>query len=419
VGRQGRRAHGLGGEEDFEVEVDGGGGVGGEVGEWGGVAGGTGCEGDAVGGAGFHGDDPGGDGGGEAFAEEWAEGLVLPGLDVAGGPVVEEGDAEEVLLGFGDGNGMAEVIASGDVGGYFELVVELLGWAEGVEFDLAVGAGDGSSAEDDGGGSPVVSDGDVFVVGEQGLVGTEEFAYVGGVVEGGVEVGVVGDIDGLGEADIFDGAEVGFDFGDVYGGGGFGEELGQSFAECGWATLFHEGVEIGCAAGCAGFFGEQGGVGECVEVEDGVADADGEVGACFGLEGTVGEVLEWEVAVWGVGGGEPALWGGVWHSRKHTAGREVAGGRQQRLDLWLEGSSGVGGAGLAAGPSTAPFAKCANDFAQDDEFVAGEGEQATATTNTGISPLRCASVEMTEFWVGLRRAVERSSIPHPLQKRKG
>jgi len=43
----------------------------------------------------------------------------------------------------------------------------------------------------------------------------------------------------------------------------------------------------------------------------------------------------------------------------------------------------------------------------------------TRTANTGISPLRCASVEMTGFWVGLRGAVERSSIPHPLQKRKG
>jgi hypothetical protein len=32
-----------------------------------------------------------------------------------------------------------------------------------------------------------------------------------------------------------------------------------------------------------------------------------------------------------------------------------------------------------AGPSTAPFAKCANGSAQDDEFVVGEGEQVTAT----------------------------------------
>ncbi len=38
------------------------------------------------------------------FAEEGAEGLVLPRLDVAGGPVVEEADAEEVMVGLRDGD---------------------------------------------------------------------------------------------------------------------------------------------------------------------------------------------------------------------------------------------------------------------------------------------------------------------------
>jgi hypothetical protein len=33
---------------------------------------------------GFEGDDPWTDGGAEVFAEEWAEGDVFPGLDVAG-----------------------------------------------------------------------------------------------------------------------------------------------------------------------------------------------------------------------------------------------------------------------------------------------------------------------------------------------
>jgi len=66
---------------------------------------------------------------------------------------------------------------------------------------------------------------------------------------------------------------------------------------------FHEGVEIGGATGGVRFLGEPSGIGEGVEVEDGVADADAEVGACFGLKGAVGEVLEWEIAVGGVGGG--------------------------------------------------------------------------------------------------------------------
>ena len=41
----------------------------------------------------------------------------------------------------------------------------------------------------------MVADGDVFVVGEEWLVGAEELADARGVVDGGVEVGVVGDVD--------------------------------------------------------------------------------------------------------------------------------------------------------------------------------------------------------------------------------
>ncbi len=56
--------------------------------------------------------------------------MVLPGLDVAGGPVVEEGEAEEVGGRVGDGDARAEGVAGADVGGDFELVVELVGGLE-------------------------------------------------------------------------------------------------------------------------------------------------------------------------------------------------------------------------------------------------------------------------------------------------
>ena len=84
----------------------------------------------AVGRQGCHRDDPGREAGGEALAEEGAERLVLPGLDVAGGPVVEEGEAEEVRFSFGDGDGRAEGVAGADGCGDFELVVELVGGLE-------------------------------------------------------------------------------------------------------------------------------------------------------------------------------------------------------------------------------------------------------------------------------------------------
>ena len=48
----------------------------------------------------------------------------------------------------------------------------------------------------------MVPDGDVLVVGEEGLVGAEHGADEGGVVDGGVEVGVVGDIDGFEKDEI-------------------------------------------------------------------------------------------------------------------------------------------------------------------------------------------------------------------------
>jgi hypothetical protein len=51
----------------------------------------------------------------------------------------------------------------------------------------------------------VIADGNVLVVGEKRLVGTEELADSGGVVDGGVEVGVVRDVDGLDQGCAGDG----------------------------------------------------------------------------------------------------------------------------------------------------------------------------------------------------------------------
>ena len=57
---------------------------------------------------GGHWRDPGRDGGGEVLGEERAQGLVFPGLNVAGGPVVKKADAEEVMLCLSDRDGSAE-----------------------------------------------------------------------------------------------------------------------------------------------------------------------------------------------------------------------------------------------------------------------------------------------------------------------
>ena len=71
--------------------------------------------GDAEGFEGGQGGDPGGDGGGKVFGKEWAEGLGLPGLEIAGGPVVEQADAEDVVGGMADGDWRAQGIGLADV----------------------------------------------------------------------------------------------------------------------------------------------------------------------------------------------------------------------------------------------------------------------------------------------------------------
>jgi hypothetical protein len=166
-----------------------------------------------------------------------------------------------VALGLGDGDGLAEGVAGADVGGYFKLVVELGGGGEGWggvvgAFELAAGAEDFCTANDERGRAAVVADGDPLVVGEEGLVGAEELADVGGVMDGGVEVGVVLDgyrleEDGVRHGEHQRGDEallVGVAFGAVLNGF---EEVEEALAERrpGARTAAHEGVELRGGAG--------------------------------------------------------------------------------------------------------------------------------------------------------------------------
>ena len=176
---------------------------------------------------------------------------------------------------------------------------------------LAGGTDDGDSAGDDGGGAAVVADGNVFVVGEKRLVGTEELADAGGVVDGGVEVGVVGDVDGSAEGRAGDGVE-----------GGFGclpavrlfvgvEERGEGFAEerPGAMAEGQERIEDRSLTGFDQGWGEQAGGGAGVEVEEVSADGDAEMLLAFVFEGSVGQVGEREVCCGFIGFGEPAFSG--------------------------------------------------------------------------------------------------------------
>jgi hypothetical protein len=106
-----------------------------EVWEGLGIAVASSCDGSAEGFESSQGGDPGGDGGGEAFGEEGSQRLVLPGLEIAGGPVVEQAYAEDVVSGFANGNGGSEGVGLTYVKSQLELVVEGSGGGEaGAEF---------------------------------------------------------------------------------------------------------------------------------------------------------------------------------------------------------------------------------------------------------------------------------------------
>src|SRR5215472_10050165 len=146
----------------------------------------------------FGSDDPRRDSGEKAFTEEWAQRLVFPRLNVARGPIVQQAESGDVARRVRDGDRCAQLVAGADPNAELELVVETAAWPEawvrfGRPFALAVRAAQRGAGHGDRGGAPVIADWHVFVVGQQRIVGAEQLARVGGVMDAGEEVGVVAD----------------------------------------------------------------------------------------------------------------------------------------------------------------------------------------------------------------------------------
>ncbi len=153
---------------------------------------------------------------GEGLAEERAEGDVLPGLDVACRPVVEEAQAEHVLAEVGERHRRAHRRRRAHHEADLRLDVQADGRAEhgrGVGGGLALSGrtDDIRARDDDRAGAAVVTDRQVLPVGGQrvGGVGAEDAADVPGVVLGGVEVDVVRDLEGEVQGHRREGVEVG------------------------------------------------------------------------------------------------------------------------------------------------------------------------------------------------------------------
>ena len=139
---------------------------------------------------------------GERLAQERAQRLVLPALDRARAPVVDEHEAEDVLGGVGRGDRRAQLRARAGDEAELELDVqarlgtERRGAAGLGRRALAARAPDRRAADHDRAGAPVVADRQVAPVRQQRVaVGAEHAPQVGRVLDRGVEVDVVADVD--------------------------------------------------------------------------------------------------------------------------------------------------------------------------------------------------------------------------------
>mmetsp|Transcript_4941 Transcript_4941/g.17802 ORF Transcript_4941/g.17802 Transcript_4941/m.17802 type:complete len:315 (+) Transcript_4941:3963-4907(+) len=254
-----------------------------------------------------HRDDPRRDGGAEVLGQEGAERLVLPGLDVAGAPVVEQREAEGMLVGLVDGEGLAQRIAGPDEQAQLQLAVDAGAGLEhrcvGIRrLDLALGPAQLGSADDDGAAAAVVADGHPLVVGQQRVVRAKQAADGTGMVDAGVEVGVVADVAGQRELGLGLGQEL------LHRGALF-ERVEQPVAQCAAlaAGAGHQRVEVGDAPGG--------------QVEDLVADADADTPGlqrAGTAEAAERQVLQREVGGRVVGRGHPGTGGGVVGMVKHS-----------------------------------------------------------------------------------------------------
>ncbi len=140
--------------------------------------------------------DPGRDAGGEALGQEWPQRLVLPGLQVARRPVVEQAEARHMAARLANRNRLAAGVAPADPDTQLQLVVEPLARTEARlagtrRQGLAIGAPHRCAGHIDGRSATVIADGDVLVVRQQRIVRAEQLADVVGVMDADIEVGVV------------------------------------------------------------------------------------------------------------------------------------------------------------------------------------------------------------------------------------
>ena len=146
-------------------------------------------------------DDPWRYGRREALCQKGAQRLVLPHLDVARRPVVQQAHAEDVLLRPLNRYRFAEIIPRSDEGADLQLVIEPATrgderFRRTIGLHLAHRAAHGCAAGYHRRGPAVIRDRHVLVVWQQRLVGPEHAADVRRMKHRRVEIGVIADVRG-------------------------------------------------------------------------------------------------------------------------------------------------------------------------------------------------------------------------------
>jgi len=157
----------------------------------------------------------------------------------------------------------------------------------------------------------VVADWHVLVVGQERIVGSKELADAGGVMDGCVEVSVVGRVNGLEERCFVARGQCGAD--GIAGRfvGGCVQEGGETSSQRrvhGWFAG-HEGVEGLCFAGCQDRGRQslkEASALAFVKVEDEGADADGDAAVAMRAgENAIRKALQGKAAGWVIGRVDP------------------------------------------------------------------------------------------------------------------
>ncbi len=226
-----------------------------------------------------HRHDPRADGRVEALGEERTERLVFPGLQIARGPIVEDADPGDVPVRIGDVDRIAELIALADPDRHFELVIEPLRRTDrgriGIgRLGLPLGPGHFAARYAHRAGAAVIADRHVFVVRQQRIVGAEQLADIGGVIDAGVEIGVIANVERQMEFAVARAIEQRFDRRLL---AAIGQQFEQRVAQGRHAlrAASEQGVEIGATAQFADLARIVGHVvGRHFEIEDHVPDRD-------------------------------------------------------------------------------------------------------------------------------------------------